>query len=223
MKTDLLDANLATENPPVQAPKLKPRYSVDEYLALERAADERHYFLDGEIFAMAGESHTHNIICVNTVLTLGNQLIDSDCQVNTKDIKVRSGPVPESGHSTKGFYSYPVVLVICGEPEFHDAYRDVVLNPKVIVEVVSDSTEAFDRGEKFQRYQTYLPNLRDYILISQHRPQIEHFCRQPDGSWSYHSYVGLETTFAIESIGCDVLLADIYRRVIFTGSSSDGE
>jgi Uma2 family endonuclease len=195
-----------------RAPSL---YTVDEYLTLERAAAERHEYLDGQIFAMAGESDAHGDITVNLVITLGSQLKGRPCRVRTKDTKVRSGAAAPVRPSAGGLYSYPDVAVVCGEPEYHDAYTDVLLNPTAIVEVLSRSTEAFDRGEKFTRYQIWNPTLTDYLLASQDRPQIEHYTRQADGGWSYHRYTGLETTIAIPSIGCTLKLADVYDRITF--------
>jgi len=198
------------------APKLKPRYTVDEYLALERAAEERHIYLDGEIIAMAGESNNHGIISFNVVATLGSQLKGTRCQGRTKDTKVRSGPVPETGRGKKGLFSYPDILVICGEPEFHDSYTDVILNPKVIIEILSESTEAFDRGEKFKRLQKWNPTLTDYVLISQDEPEIEHFAKPKKGPWTYQPYAGLDASVPIASIGCTLKLADVYDRVVFS-------
>jgi Uma2 family endonuclease len=172
-------------------PKLKPRYTVDEYLAMERQAEERHIYLDGEIFAMAGDSYAHGDITVNVVVDLGNQLQDSPCRVRTKDTKVRSGPEPMPGSSTSGFFSYPDVLVICGEAALHDSHRDIILNPKLIAEVLSPSMEGFDRGEKFTRFQKWNPSLTDYLWISQDRPRIEHHQRQASGEWSHECYDGL--------------------------------
>jgi Uma2 family endonuclease len=206
---------LGVENVPMGAPKLKPRFTVDEYLAQERAAFERHIYLDGEIFAMAGESLAHGIISVNVVTSLGNQLKGTPCQPLTKDTKVRSGPIPESGRSKKGLFSYPDVLVVCGEIEFHDAHTDIILNPKVIIEILSESTESFDRGEKFKRLRKHNPTLIDYILIEQDEPLIEHFRRQRKGDWSYDSHEGLEASIEIVSIGCTLKLADVYDRVVF--------
>lgn len=197
------------------APKLKPRYTVDEYLSMERAALERHIYLDGEIFAMAGESDAHGDITTNLVLTIGTQLKGKPCRARFKETKVRSGLAPLPGHSTKGMFSYPDVVVICDEPEHHDAHRDIILNPKVIIEVLSESTEAFDRGEKFTRYQSCNPTLTDYVLVSQDHPQIEHFQKQPEGSWSYQRSTGLEASVVITSIGCTLKLADVYDRVKF--------
>jgi Uma2 family endonuclease len=144
------------------------------------------------------------------------QLKGKPCQARTKDTKVRSGPIPLSGHSRKGLFSYPDVLVICGEPEFHDAHRDVILNPKVIVEMLSESTEAFDRGEKFKRLQKHNSTLTDYILIAQDKPQIEHFRRPRKGKWPHDVHTGLDAEVVIVSIGCSLKLADVYDRVKFT-------
>jgi Uma2 family endonuclease len=196
-------------------PQPKSLFTVDEYLAFERKADERHYYLDGEIFAMAGENDAHGIITVNVVVTLGSQLKGSPCQARTKDTKVRSGPIPESGRLSRGLFTYPDILVVCGEPEYHDAFTDVILNPAAILEVLSPSTEAFDRGEKFNRLQTWNPTLRDFLLVSQDQARIEHYSRQADGSWSYQRHVGLETEFAISSIRCTLKVADVYDRIKF--------
>ena len=117
-----------------------------------------------------------------------------------------------SGRGTEGLFSYPDIVVVCGEPECHDALRDVILNPTVIVEVLSPATEAFDRGEKFTRYQTWNPTLSDYVLVRQDRPQIEHYHRESNGGWSYHRHAGLEASVAIESIQCTLKLADVYDR-----------
>jgi Uma2 family endonuclease len=190
-------------------------YTIDQYLAIERASEERHYYLDGEIYAMAGESSAHGDISVNVVVWLANQLRGTPCRVRTKGTKVRSGPIPTAGETTRGLFSYPDILVICGEPEFHDALTDVVLNPKVIAEILSQSTEAFDRGEKFTRLQTWNPSLTDYILVSQDRPQVEHYTRQPDGSWTYRLTTGMEASVTIASIRCALKLAEVYERVTF--------
>ncbi len=196
-------------------PKLKPRVNVDEYLALEREAFERHYYLDGEIFAMAGESPAHADVSANLLATVVSQLKGSPCRARTKDTKVRCALAPLPGHSTKGMFFYPDIVVICGEPEYHDAHKDIVLNPKAIFEVLSPSTEAFDRGEKFTRLQTCNPSLTDYVLVSQDRPQIEHYERQADGEWTYRLHLGLEAAVAVASIGCTLMLKDVYDRVVF--------
>jgi Uma2 family endonuclease len=197
----------------VGLPKLKPHYTVDQYLAIERASDERYEYLDGEIYSMAGESNDHGDISVNVVGLLHSQLRGTPCRVRTKDTKVRSGPVLKSGETSACLFSYPDVTVICGEMEFLDAHRDVILNPTMIAEVLSPSTEALDRGEKFTRYQTWNPSLKEYVLISQGKPQIEQYSKQDDGSWTYRRHVGLESTVVLTSIGCTLRLADVYDRV----------
>jgi len=218
---------VASEDPTMSLPQ--PRFTVDEYLARERAAEERHIYLDGLIIAMdgesaayadisrnlAGETLAHGDISINLANTIHQQLRGTPCRALTKDTKIRSGPTPKAGAGTRGFFSYPDLFVVCGEPDFHDAFRDVILNPKVIVEVLSPATEAFDRGRKFARYQTWNPTLTDYVLVAQHQPQIDHFQRQADGGWSYHSHTGLDRTCVIASIGCTLRLADVYERVAF--------
>ncbi len=200
------------------APKAKPYFTVAQYLAIERKSKERHEFLDGVIYAMAGESGEHGDISVNVVGSLQYQLKGKRCRARTKDTKVRSGPDPEHRESTKGLYSYPDVVVICGEPQYHDEFRDIVLNPTAIVEVLSKSTESFDRGEKFNHYQTWNPTLRDYVLISQDEPMIEHFSKQADGTWKYARALGMDASIAIPSIECILKLSDVYDRIAFAES-----
>jgi Uma2 family endonuclease len=187
----------------------------DEYLAFERAAEERHIYVDGEIFAMAGESGAHSDIVTNVAYTLVHQLGDAQGRVRIKDTKVRSGPMPKSPKRPAGLYSYPDIVVICDEPKYLDDFQDVVLNPIVIVETLSESTEAFDRGDKLRRYQKYNPSLTDYILISQHRPQIEHFRREKDGSWKYTIHEGMKAIVKLESIKCRLKAVEVYKRVMF--------
>ena len=196
-------------------PKSKPLMTVDDYLDFERAAEERHQYVDGEIFAMAGERLPHGIITVNLVGTFFIQLKGKPCQALTKDTKVRSGPTPLSSRSTSGMFSYPDIVVVCGEPEFHDAHMDIILNPTAVAEVLSPSTEAFDRGEKFDRYKKWNPTLKDYLLVSQDEPRIEHHSRQPDGSWFTQIHASLEASVVIASIECTLKLADVYDRMVF--------
>jgi Uma2 family endonuclease len=194
-------------------PRPEPIVTVDDYLTRERASLERHEFLDGRVVAMAGESDAHGIITVNITGSFYNQLRGTRCQARAKDTKVRSGPIPMPGHGTRGLFSYPDIVVICGEPEYHDAFQDVILNPVAIVEVLSPTTEALDRGAKFTGYQTYTKSLTDYLLVSQDQPQLEYYARQADDTWSYRRYTGLDATVAIASIRCTLKLADVYDRV----------
>jgi Uma2 family endonuclease len=187
----------------------------DEYLAFERAAEERHIYVDGQTYAMAGESGAHSDIITNTAYSLVDQLGDGPCRVRIKDTKVRSGPLPKSPRRQAGLYSYPDIVVICGEPQYLDDFQDVILNPKVIVEAFSESTEVFDRGDKLRRYQKYNPSLTDYILISQDRPQIEHFRREKNGTWEYSIHEGLKAVVKIASLKCRLKASEVYKRVKF--------
>lgn len=195
-------------------PLTQPLGSIDEYLTEERAAEERHEYLDGQVYAMAGESGAHADICTNLVRILSTQMLGGPCRVRSKDTKIYSGPAPE-GHRTKGMFSYPDLVILCGEPRYHDAHRDIVLNPSAIIEVLSPSTEAFDRGEKFLRYQRWNPTLTDYLLVWQSAPIMEHYIRRADGSWSYYVFEGLDQRLTIPSLECSVNLAEVYDRVAF--------
>lgn len=201
----------------------KRYYTVEEYLALERADEERHEYLDGQIRAMAGESDAHGAICFNLAGELRNQLKGTPCQGRTQNMKVRSGPDPKSRQWPKDLFSYPDAIVFCGEPEFHDKHRDVLLNPKVIIEILSPSTEAFDRGEKFIRYRTHNDTLSDYILVSQKKPFIEHFSRQAEGKWLMSVTSGLESSLHIPSIDCRIELSEIYYSVAFPSEDDETE
>ncbi len=196
-------------------PKLKPHFTVDQYLAIERAAEERHIFLDGEIHSMAGVSDAHGDITTNALGILYNQLKGTPCRARIKDTKVRSGTTPLLGHGTAGMFSYPDIVVVCDEIEYHDSVKDIVLNPTAILEVLSPATEAFDRGEKFLRYQTWNATLREYVLVSQEQPQIEVFRRQADDTWSYQRFSGLQAEASLPSIHCTLKLKDVYDRVVF--------
>ncbi len=191
----------------------------EEYLAFERDAQDRHIYVDGEIFAMAGESLEHGDITSNVLASLHAQLRGTPCRVLTKDTKIRSGPLPRSPKRPAGLYSYPDVVVICDEPEYLDEFKDVILNPKVIVEGLSESTEAFDRGLKFARYQKYNPTLTDYVLVSQDRPQIEHYHREKNGKWTYQIHEGRKAIVKLASIRCRLKAVDVYERIKFAGGT----
>lgn len=194
-----------------------------QYLEFERNAEERHEYLDGFIYLMAGESWIHGDITVNLSIILGTQLKGTDCRVRMKDTRVRSGPQPFSPRNTKGLYSYPDVMVICGEPEVLDDRRDVIGNPRIIIEVISQSTEAFDRNDKFLRYRMWNESLTDYLLVAQEQPFIEHFERRKKGEWLYHSYQGLDQNITIKSIKCTLKMADIYDRVTFPAAKKNAK
>lgn len=193
--------------------KSKPYYTVEQYLDWERQAEERSEFIDGEIYAMSGESGAHADISTNLTMLMALQLRGTDCRARIKDSKVRSGALKE--HLGRGMVSYPDMVVICGEVEYHDDQKDVILNPKVVLEVLSDSTEEFDRGIKFMRYRNFNPTLTGYILISQNEPHVEHYLRLEDGEWLLREYDGLDKSFQIESINCTISLTELYDRVDF--------
>jgi Uma2 family endonuclease len=197
-------------------PQKQIRYTEDQYLLIERESEERHEYLDGQIYAMAGESPEHGAICTNLTGETRAQLKGTRYQAFAKDMKVRSGPLPRRRYSQKGLYSYPDLLVVCGEIQFLDENRDVIINPKVIIEVASPSTGAFDRGEKFRRYRTHNPSLTDYLIVAQDLPFIEHFARQENGLWLIAaSVIELSDSIHIASIDCALQLAEVYDRVEF--------
>lgn len=181
-------------------------FTPDDYLALERRSEIRHEFLDGTVYAMAGESPTHSAICFNLAGALHPQLRDTNCRGFSPNMKVRAGEA--------GLYAYPDLAVACGEAFFHDRHGDVLLNPAVVFEVLSRSTQTYDRGEKFERYKS-IETLRDYVLVSQDQPLVEHFSRQPDGTWTRAELSGAGADFMLDSINCRLTLADIYDRIDF--------
>lgn len=197
------------------APYAHAVFTIDAYLTLERTEEERHEYLDGCVYAMAGESPDHGTICMNLSIHLGSQLLGTPCRAFSKDTKVRCGPSLHPGRSHQGLFAYPDLVIVCGSMQFHDQVQDVLLNPTVIVEVLSPSTEAFDRGEKFRRYRTWLPTLVDYLLVAQDRPLVEHYRRQADATWNLLTLDGLDAQLHVPSIGCTVTLVAIYDRIVF--------
>ena len=198
-------------------PEIKKKYTVEEYLEMERDAFERSEYIDGEIFAMAGESDNHGKVTMNLVGLIHQQLKGTDCQGRVKNAKIQSGDFTKmKGKSLKGMFSYPDIIVICGEPEYHDEHTDIICNPKVIIEVLSESTELFDRNTKFHRLSNFNETLSDYILVSQDKPMVEHFVRQKDGNWKLFVYFGTDEICKISNIKCELKLEDVYDRVEFS-------
>jgi Uma2 family endonuclease len=183
-----------------------PYFTPEEYLALEREADYKSEYLDGQIYAMAGGSPEHNAIGANLLGALVPQLRGGPCRSFTSDQRVKL--------EETGLYTYPDITIVCGERHFDDARRDTLLNPTLIIEVLSDSTEAYDRGEKFAHYRR-VESLREYVLVSQNRPRIERYLRQPDGTWNYAAVDGLESEIRLDSIGCLLRLAEVYDGISF--------
>ncbi len=192
-------------------------FTVTEYLNMERDAFERSEYLDGKIFQMAGESDDHGDIAVNLVGILRSELKGTQCRARTMNAKVKTGGFAEDeATSTRGMFSYPDIVVICGRVQYHDRKKDVILNPKVIIEVLSKSTEKFDRHEKFVRYRMFNETLSDYVLVSQDKPLIEHFIRLDDQSWKVFTYIGVDAICTIDSIKCILPLIEVYDRVKFS-------
>ena len=181
----------------------KLKYTPQEYLALERAAEYRSEYDSGQIFPMGSAGRAHNLICGNVSAALSSQLRDRPCEVYSNDMRVQAASASR--------YSYPDV-VVCDEPQFLDASEDTLLNPLVLVEVLSPSTESKDRGEKFLRYRR-IETLNDYLLVSQDAHHVEHFQRQADGSWRLTEADGLDESITLDSIGCVLPLAEVYAKV----------
>jgi len=177
------------------------RYTPDEYLALEREAEYKSEYVDGYIYAMSGGTANHSRLKVDLTWLVRTQTQDGHCEVFDSDLLVRVDP---------GRYAYPDLIVVCGESQLD---RDVLLNPTAIFEVLSPSTEAGDRGEKWQRYRR-MPSLRHYVLISQAEPLVEVFTREGD-VWTFNDADGLDSSIHLASIGCTLSLGDLYARVAF--------
>jgi Uma2 family endonuclease len=183
-------------------------YSPEEYLALERKAEYKSEYINGQILAMSGASKTHNLIRGNIFAAIHSQLRGKPCEVYIGDMRVKVNPM--------GMYTYPDVVAVCGEGRFEDEQIDTLTNPTVVVEVLSPSTEAYDRGVKFAHYRK-LASLQEYVLVAQDEVRIEYFARHsgPGGQWMLTEISELDGTLHLASIGCDLALRDIYDRVEF--------
>ena len=183
----------------------KGLYTPEEYLIKERSADFKSEYRDGDIVAMPGASRQHNLITVNISSGLHIQLIDRSCEVYTNDMRVKV--------SDTDLYTYPDVVVVCDEPHFEDNNFDTLLNPTVIVEVLSPSTESYDRNEKFTSYQT-LESLQEYVLVSQNNRSVEQYIRKGE-EWSLTLFRSVEDVMQLASIECKLALRAIYAKVKF--------
>ena len=178
------------------------RITEAEYLVRERAAEYRSEYLDGRIRALAGASDTHIFIVASLVALLWPQLRRGPCRVGSSDMRVKV--------SATGLYTYPDVVIVCGRAQMEDEHADTLLNPVVILEVLSPSTEAYDRGEKFAHYRR-LDSLREYVLVAQDRMRVEHFARERN--WAPVTLEAPDSVMALATIGCALPLADIYERI----------
>jgi Uma2 family endonuclease len=180
--------------------------SPEEYLAIERQAQCKSEYYAGEMFAMSGASEPHNVLTVNVSGELRSQLRGRPCRSYAADMRVKV--------SASGLYTYPDVVAVCGERHFDDDMRDTLVNPTMIVEVLSPSTELYDRGKKFEMY-SRIESLTDYVLVSQDRPRVEHYMRQGDRKWLLSVADDLQAVLTIASVDCAISLADIYENVDF--------
>ena len=183
--------------------------TAEEYLAFERASQEKHEFVGDQVYLMTGASRRHNLIVVNIVMALGGQLRGKPCEMYANDMRVRVG---------RDFF-YPDVSVVCGEPQFAGEEFDTLLNAALIIEVLSPSTEQYDRGRKFEKYRA-LDSLREYVLVAQDRPQIERYIRQDDG-WLLTEAAGLDSALELVTAGARLPLAEIYDRLRFDDGAAD--
>lgn len=188
-------------------PNLIPaKMSPEEFLAFERASDEKHEYRDGEIVLMSGARRAHNLIAINVGSSLHGALKNKDCETYMSEMRVFIPSVR--------LYTYPDIVVVCGEPKFVDDEFDTLTNPLLLIEILSDSTESYDRGQKFKNYRS-IDSLREYVLISQRSPSIEKYVKHGDGFWMLSDAAGLDSSITLESIDCRLSLADVYDKVNF--------
>jgi len=183
------------------------RVSVEEYLALERRSETKSEYLHGETCAMAGASRAHNLIAGNAFAALHEQLRGRGCEVYTNDMRLLA--------SAADLLTYPDVTVSC-DPQFADEEVDTLLTPTLIIEVLSPSTESYDRGAKFGAYRT-IPTFAEYLLLAQDRVCAEHFVKQPAGGWLLTEMSRIEEVLDLPSIGCSLAMRDVYDRVVLPG------
>jgi Uma2 family endonuclease len=182
------------------------KMTAEEFLAFERSSDEKHEYYDGVVVAMSGAKRAHNTISTNMTGLLWQQLKGKDCENFSSDMRVF---VPKTR-----LYAYPDIVVVCGELQFLDDVPDTLTNPLVIIEILSDSTESYDRGKKFENYRA-IDSLREYVLVSQDRAAIDKYVKHSDGFWRLTDATGLDSSITLESIECKLNLADVYYKVRF--------
>lgn len=187
------------------ATKAPITYTPEEYLALERQAEYKSEYINGEIYARSGASKEHNQITVNLTIEIGQHFRGKPCEVYSTDMRVKVPPA--------GMYTYPDLVAVCDDAVFDDTEFDTLINPNVIIEVLSPSTEAYDRGEKFAHYRR-LPSLQEYVLISQDKARVERYLRRGD-EWVLTELGGLTDTLHLPSVDCSVALDAIYEKVTF--------
>jgi Uma2 family endonuclease len=185
----------------LKKPKL---YTSAEYLEFERLSEVKHELIGGEIFEMAGAVKRHNQISSNIIRLLGNQLLERDCNAFSSDMRVKI--------TSAGNYTYPDVVAVCGEEVYEDETEDTLLNPQLIIEVLSKSTEGYDRGAKFEYYQT-IESFTEYVLITQEPFRVEQYVRKNKNEWTYLEFRKPEDIVKLISIDCEISLQDIYHKI----------
>jgi len=188
----------------------KARFTAAEYLSMDRASSKKHEFAFGEIYGMGGASARHVEIVGNIVRELGNQLRHRPCRIYSTDLRL----CVDAEHR----YTYPDVAVVCGQPRFLDDELDTLLNPDLIVEVLSESTRNYDRGDKFQQYRG-IPSFREYLLVDQTKAHVERYAKQNDGTWSLWETDLLNEAVQLESISVTLTLSEIYLKIDFQTTS----
>jgi Uma2 family endonuclease len=186
--------------------QIKAFISPEEYLRLERQAEYKSEYLNGEIFAMTGASRKHNLITINLSRELSLQLKDRPCEVYAADMRVKV--------RATGLYTYPDVAIVCGEPRFEDDFIDTLLNPTVLIEVLSQSTERYDRIAKSSYYRT-IDSLAEHLLVAQDEIRLEQYVRQSNGEWALFEYLALNDSLELTSIDCSLALRDVYDKISF--------
>lgn len=185
----------------------KKLYTLEEYFEIELNSEEKYEYWDGQIFAMSGASRGHNKISVNLTREISLQLKGRNCEVFHSDQRVKVPSWPP--------YRYPDLVALCGKPEYENIGGvDTLLNPTLVIEILSPSTEAFDRGDKFDYYKS-IPSFCEYILVAQHRPFITQIVKQNDNKWLLSGFDKLEDIVTLSSIDCNLLLSDVYLGVEF--------
>lgn len=182
------------------------RMTESEYLAFEAKSDIKHEFVRGRVYAMTGGTLNHRIITVNTSTQLNVQLSDKDCTVSSPDLRVHV--------LGKHSYRYPDVTVFCGMPVFHEDLANTIVNPNIMIEVLSASSVITDYNQKLEEY-TNIDTLQDYLIISQHTAKIERYSRSVSGEWIYTFVTGLDASLTVASIGCTLDLSKVYQKVDF--------
>lgn len=184
-------------------PEEKKFYTPEEYLLLEREAETKSEYFLGEIFAMAGASIEHNALVANLIQSIGFKLKGKPCRVYPSDLRVKV--------NRNGLYTYPDVTIVCGKPVLEDDKNDTLLNPKVIFEVLSETTEKYDRGKKFQLYRE-LDSLEEYVLVSQEFQRVEKYSRDVSGFWRLQDCTPKSPLLTLSAIECELSLSEIYEN-----------